>query len=344
MMTFDIGAIRKQAEERLTGASYDPKKLALIYAGAAFAASLIITLVDLVLMRGIGNTSGLSGLGMRSVLETVREVLRTALSAALPFWEFGFIYTALAMARGGDNRPTGLLEGFRRFGPVLRLQLQRGLLFVGIAMVCMYAGAFLYYASPMAGKLMAALEPVLTETATLEEVEAYLTQLPMDQLIGLVWPALVMGVVLSALVVIPLYYKMRLADFYVMDEPKMLPMVAMVTSSRQMRKKRMKLFLLDLSFWWYYGGILLSVLLCYGDVLLPWLGVELPMSDDGAWLLFFMLGNALLFVVDWLGRSRVQTAYALAYDILRQQEPQQEAPKNLPWDAYPGSEENQRPE
>ena len=58
-------------------------------------------------------------------------------------------------------------------------------------------------------------------------------------------------------------------------------------------------------------------------------------------MLFFLLGNVLLFVVDWLGRGKVQTAYALAYDVLRQQEsePEKPAPKNLPWDEYPTVEE-----
>lgn len=341
MTTLDTGAIRKKAGEQLARAAYDPKKLALLYAGAALGVSLVITVMDLLLLRGIGTTGGLSGLGMRSVLETIREILQTALSFALPFWSFGFLHTALAMARGGDNRPAGLLEGFRRFGPVLRLQLQRGLLFVGIALMCLYAGAFLFYASPMAADLIALLEPVLTESATVEQVEAYLAQLPMDQLMGYVWPALAMGGVLCALVLIPLHYRLRLADFFVMDEPKMLPMVAMVTSSRHMRKNRLKWFRLELSYWWYYAGLLLAAVVCYGDLLLPLIGVELPVSGDAAWLLFYVLGALVQFLLEWLSRSRVQTAYALAYDELRQQEPQTEkpVPKNLPWDEYPTEEE-----
>ena len=341
MKTFDIGAIRKKTDEQLAGASFDPKKLTLIYAGVVLAVSLVIALVDLVLMRSIGNTAGLSGIGMRSVLETIREVLQTGMSIALPFWEFGFIFTAMAMARGGDNSPKGLLEGFRRFGPVLRLRLQRGLLFIGVALACMYGGSILYYASPMASDLLTMLEPVMTENATVEQIEAYLAQIPTDQLMACIWPALVFGGVLTAIVLIPMFYRFRMADFYVMDEPRMLPMVAMITSSRKMRKNRMKWLLLDLSFWWYYLGIILSVLLCYGDTVLSWIGVELHMADDKAWMLFFLLGNVLLFVVDWLGRGKVQTAYALAYDVLRQQEsePEKPAPKNLPWDEYPTVEE-----
>ena len=342
MKTFNISEIHKQADSRLAGASYNPKKLALIYAGAALGISVLITLVDLFLLRGIGTTSGLSGLGMRSVLETIREVMQTALSFALPFWEFGFIFTALAMARGGDNRPAGLLEGFRRFGPVLRLRLQRGLLFIGIALVCVYAGAFLYYASPLATELVALMEPILLEATTVEEIEAALAQIPGDQLLGYVWPALAFGGALCALVLLPLHYRFRMADFFVMDEPKMLPMVAMITSSRCMRKNRMQWFRLDLSFWWYYLGLGLSVAACYGDMILPRLGVQLPMQSDDAWLLFYLLGSVLLFVVEWFGRSKVQTACALAYDVLRQQAPvfptEPPKPEKQPWDPYPTEE------
>lgn len=342
MMTFDIGAIRKKTDEQLKYAPYHPQKLALLYAGAVLGASLVITLLNLLLQRGIGATGGLSGLGTRSVLETIREVMQTILNLALPFWEFGFLYTALAMARGGDNHPAGLLEGFRRFGSVLRLRIQRGLLYIGIAMVCMYAGSFLFYVTPMAADFVALLEPVLTETATVEQIEAAIAQLPMEQLMGYLWPALAIGGILCALVLIPLYYRFRMADFYVMDDPKMPPMVAMINSARHMRKNRLNWFRLDLHFWWYYLGLLLSVLVCYGDLLLAQFGVVLPMSEDAAWLLSFALGNALLFVLDWLARSRIQTAYALAYDYLRQQEPytppKKPVPKNLPWDDYPAAE------
>ena len=342
MTTLDTGAIRQKAGERLARASFDPKKLALIYAGAAFGLSLLITVLDLLLLRGIGTTGGLSGLGMRSVLETIRTVLQYILTLALPFWEFGFLFTALAMARGTDNRPAGLFEGFRRFGPVLRLQLMQGILYFGIGMICMYAGSALFYMTPLSADMMELLEPILAADGTVEQVEQALAQLPAEQLMQTVWPALALGGVLCVAVLLPLHYRLRLAGFFVMDEPRMGAMLAMIASSRYMRGHRMQWFRLELRYWWYYAGLLLSAVVCYGDMLLPRVGVELPVSGDAAWLLFYVLGALAQFLLDWQARSRVQTAYALAYEELRQQEPpalqEKPVPRNLPWDDYPTEE------
>lgn len=343
MTTLDPGAIRKKAGQQLACAPYDPQKLTLIYAGAALAVSLVITVLDILLLRGIGNTGGLSGVGMRSVLETVREVLQYIQTLVLPFWSFGFVYTALAMARGADNRPAGLLEGFRRFGPVLRLQLLQGVLYFGVALLCLNVGSILFSVTPLAAEMAALLDPVLAEGATVEQLEEAMAQIPADQMIKVMWPVLAVSAVVCVAVLIPLHYRLKLASFFIMDEPKMGAMLAMLASSRYMRKNRLKWFRLELSYWWYYAGLLLAAVVCYGDQLLSLAGVELPMSADAAWLLFYVLGALVQFLLDWLTASRVQTAYALAYDELRQQEPytpaQKPVPKNLPWDDYPAQEE-----
>lgn len=342
MTTLDTGAIRKKAGDQLACAPHNPKKLALIYAGAALGVSLVITALDLLLLRGIGTTGGLSGLGMRSVLETVRQVLQYIQALVLPFWSFGFLFTALAMARGGDNRPAGLLEGFLRFGPVLRLQLLQGFLYFGVGLFCVYVGSFLFYLTPLASDMMELLEPIILEGGTPEQIQQAIAQIPAEQLTQAMWPALVVAGALGAVVLIPLHYRLKLASFFVMDEPRMGAMLAMIASARYMRKNRLKWFRLELSYWWYYAGLLLAALVCYGDMLLPLIGVELPMSGDAAWLLFYVLGALTQFLLDWQTRSRVQTAYALAYDELRQQEPytppQKPVPQNLPWDEYPAED------
>lgn len=343
MTTLDTGAIRKKAGEQLACAPYNPQKLALLYAGAALGVSLVITVLDLLLLRGIGTTAGLSGLGVRSVLETIRQLLQYIQTLVLPFWGFGFLYTALAMARGGDNRPAGLLEGFRRFGPVLRLQLLQGMVYFGVGLCCMYVGSFLFYLTPLASGVMELLEPALMEGGTVEQIEEAVAQIPAEQLTQAMLPALAVGGILCAVVLIPLHYRLRLASFFIMDEPKMGAILAMLASARYMRKNRLKWFRLELRYWWYYAGLVLAALVCYGDMLLPLIGVELPMSTDAAWLLFYVLGALVQFLLDWQTRSRVQTAYALAYDALRQQEPytppEKPAPQNLPWDDYPVREE-----
>lgn len=343
-MTFDIGLIRQQADQRLQQAPYPPKKLASVYAGAALGVSLVITLLDLLLLRSIDSTGGLSGLGARSVLETIRTLLQYALSLALPFWSFGFLRVAIAMARGGGNHPSGLLEGFRRFGPALRLLMLEGILYFAVAMISINIGSVLFYTTPMAAELVSLLEPLLAEGAGMEQMEAALAQIPPEQLYSALWPALAGAAILCVALIIPLHYRLRLADFFIMDEPKMGAVLAMVASSRCMKRNRLKWFRMELGFWWYYGLMALATAVYYGDVLLPLLGVSLPMDSQAAWLLFYVLGALVQFVLEWQCSSRIQTTYAAAYDILRQQplfQPAQPKPENLPWDEYPSQDQPQ---
>lgn len=338
MTIADRTAIRQTAADRLGQASYSPKKLALIYAAAALGVNLVAALLDLALAQGISNTGGLSGMGMRSVLETVRVVLQYAGSIALPFWGFGFMFAALGMARGEASRPASLLEGFRRFGPVLRLQLMQGFLYVGVGSICFYAGTFLYALSPLAAPLRELLEPMLQDMQSVEQMEQALAQLPVEELVRIVWPLLLITGLVCAVVMIPLVYKLRLASWFVMDEPGTGALVAMVRSIRCMRRNGWKLFRLDLSFWWYYLLLGVSAVVVYGDLLLSALGISLPMSADAAWIVFYLLGLGVQLVVYWQTHSYVQTAYGVAYDLLRQQDPvlpaQKPAPENLPWEDY----------
>lgn len=320
-MTFDYSAIRAEADEKLRSASYNPKKLTLLYAGAALAVSLVITLLDLMLLEFIEGTGGLSGLGMRSVLETVRTMLRYILTLGLPFWSFGMLRAAMNMARGQDNFPITLLAGFRRFGSVLGVQMGKLVLMIAVCMVCINVGSMLFYMTPMAEDMLALLEPLMVEGATMEQMEQALMSLPAEQLMAAMWPALALSLGLCAALLIPLLYRIRLAEFFVMDEPRMSGIVAMLASSRCMRRNRIKWFRLELGFWWYYLGVVISSVLYYGDVVLPLLGVDLGMSSDAAWLLFYALGAVAQFFLEWQLCARVQTTYAVAYDRLRSQTP-----------------------
>ena len=123
----DRSALKAAADQSLANASCDPKKLILIHSGALLALTLLLTVVDYLLEKGIGTTGGLSGMGLRSVLETVQTTLYVAQAVVLPFWQIGYVFVTMKLARGEQTGMTGLLEGFRRFGPVLRLQILTGI-------------------------------------------------------------------------------------------------------------------------------------------------------------------------------------------------------------------------
>ena len=64
----DRDSLIKEADKRLERTSTDHKKLVLIYAGAMTAVLAVLTVAVNLLQSRIGETGGLSGIGLRSVL------------------------------------------------------------------------------------------------------------------------------------------------------------------------------------------------------------------------------------------------------------------------------------
>ena len=71
----DLGALRQTAGERLSRASYDPRKLVLLHTAVSLGASFLLALLDLFLARQIDGTGGLAGIQTRTALETIRSAL-----------------------------------------------------------------------------------------------------------------------------------------------------------------------------------------------------------------------------------------------------------------------------
>ena len=329
--------LKEYASLRLSEARYDPRKLALIYGAAAVGITFLLTLVNYLSQWQIDSTvSGLSGMHSRTLWATVQMVLQTAVSLALPFWSFGFLYGAIRMARGERVEPMSLLEGFRRFGPVLRLQILRGMIFFGMAIACLYVGSFVYAMTPFALPLMEKLQPMIEAGMAMEEMQAMFYALPEEEMLAMVRPALIIGGVMFVLVAVPSLYRFRMADFIIMDEPRVGGMIALVGSGQLMRRNRWKMFKLDLSFWWYYLAMGLCYLLGSADMVLEGLGVQIAGVSQWVWLGLYVAAQLLLLAVYWRSHSYVQTTYAAAFDALRQQKPEppkpQPVPKNLPWD------------
>ena len=63
----------------------------------------------------------------------------------------------------------------------------------------------------------------------------------------------------------------------------------------------------------------LSVTLCYGDSILPAMGVALPMSAEAAYIAFMALGSLCQGVLLWFYQAKVSVTYALAYETLSAQ-------------------------
>lgn len=330
-------ALKETAGARLAAADYDPRRLALIHTGVAAAAGLMIVLMDFVVNHYMENTGGLSGIGMRSVLETIQATLQYIRNLAAPFWQFGFVYAMLQISRGEQARPKSLLEGFRQFGAVLRLRLSQGMIYLGIMVGGLYLCSYLFVMTPYAQPMMEMLEPMVSENVTMEQLEAAVLQMPMEQLMQVAMPFFIMFGILALLVGLFLFYCFRMADYIVLEQPRITAVRAMFFSTRMTKKNRFALLRLDLSFWWFYGLSAVCILLGYLDYLLPLVGVTLPVSADAAWLLCYILGLLAQLALYWYAYSYVQTTYACAYDVLRQQLEETMppmVPQNLPWEEY----------
>ena len=123
MNIYDRQGLKKEAADRIAGAAYNPRLLVLIHTGVSLGASLLVSVILYLLQQKIETTGGLSGIGLRSVLTTAQSVLQLVLMLLTILWQVGIVYGAIQIARGRTARPEDLTEGFRRFGPVLRLKL-----------------------------------------------------------------------------------------------------------------------------------------------------------------------------------------------------------------------------
>ena len=334
MEKLNVNLLIKDAKERLTGK--EVIRLAAIHAGVTVAAGLVVTLLQVVLSEGIGNTGGLSGMGTRSILETLQTALTWANSLLLPFWNLGFLYACLQWARGNTPKTGDLLTGFHRIGPCVGLLLNRMMLAFLVVMLCANVSSFLYMMTPAAAQFT---EMTASAGGDVDAVYAFLetmTEAQMLQLMEMILPALVICGVLSAVILIPLMYRFRLAEYAILNHPGVRAMPAMFISVALLRRRCWQLFRLDLKLWWYYLLKTLCLVLFYGELLLAALGVALPVGDKGVSLLIYVIYLAALFAVETLCRPKVETAYALFYEAVMEKGPVQKAqtakPQNVPWE------------
>lgn len=296
--------LKDAANESILRAGDDPRKLVLFHTAVIFVLSLVVLVIDFIMEQQIGNTGGLNGVGLRSVLETVRTVLQQAQAIALPFWQVGWVYATVRIARGEDAQKKELLEGFRRFLPFLRLTILRGLILMGVIITAAYFGSFIVMLLPQAESVM---ELMMTDISKMNEAEI------IAQLESIAIPMIVITLVLTLALYVPFFYRFRMAEFVLLDNPQMRAREALRGSRGLMRGNLWKLMRLDLSFWWFWLlqiGVsalsLLSVALQAAGILLPW------MTQWGSFVPY-LLASAAELVLYYFYKARVDVTYAHAY-------------------------------
>lgn len=299
----------------------EQKKLVLVWAGTSVAISLLVSVVNFLLEGQISGTGGLAGIGLRSILSTAQSVLSIASAILIPFWDLGYIGSVLRISRGQSTSLSSLLAGFRRVGPSLRLILLRSFIYVGLAFVSFYFGAAVLSLTPLANPVYQVMEThqeALLSGVIDDAVAAAMIKAMVPLLIGCV---AVYGIVL-----IPVFYKLRLAEYRLMDDPRCGALAAMLESRFLMRGQRLRLFRLDLGFWWFYLAHLAVIGLCYGDLLLPALGITHPFSGTTAFFGFYIAALVAQFLLLYFFSNRIHVTYAMFYDSLKQMSQPQDAP------------------
>ncbi len=287
-------------------------KTILFHTGVVVLISLLANGLSFLLDEQIAGTGGLSGLQTRAFLTTLQSLLTMAQTILLPFWQIGYLFFTLQVAR---EQPCGLGDlraGFRRFWPVFRLKLLMSAIFLALVMGCSYISSMVFMFTPWAGKMMAAMEPLMNSTmddASLQDAIAALSS-------QVTIPLMVLFAICFFTVGIPMFYRFRMAEYWLMYHPKSGAFSSLRGSHILMRGNRMALFKVDLHFWWFYGLEVLIAMICYGDLLIPALGLSLPMNSSLAYFLFLVASLVLQLGLYWWKGNEVNVTYAHAFTTL----------------------------
>ena len=304
-------ALRSEAREALRQARYSPRKLVLIHTGVTVAVSLILHVLTYLLDLGIAQTGGISGIENRVMLETVQSVLSVVSMVLLPFWEIGYLFTVLQLARRQDAMPGSLLAGFRHWGVVLRGFLLKGLLMFAVLFVGSQIFFSLYMVTPWGTPLREMtmeLSEAGADTATLMQNEEYM-QLMMASI-----PFILGG---ALLLLLPVAYVLRFTDYVLMDRPELGATFALFSSFHLTRRNFVDLLKMDLHFWWYYLLEVLTVALSWAPLALELLGVELGADGNIITLVCYAVSLAAQMGLYAWAKNGVFATYVLAYEQIK---------------------------
>jgi uncharacterized membrane protein len=289
----------------------------MIYAGVMALVMALASGAIWLLQNQIGSTGGLQGIGIRSLLETASTVLQIGSTALLPFWTMGYVLCILGVIRGSRMEPKDLLGGFQRFFPLLRLNLYRVFKYFILGMLGLYPTIMVYLLTPLANPVMEILEPLVQNATDTTQMMAMMDEATAMAVTEAMMPWMAVYGLMFLLLAAPLYYRLRMADYILLDNPKLGAMQAVRLSTLLTLRKRMQLFLLDLRFWWFYLGLGLCAAVCYLPLMLSWFGIMLPLWADYACYGGYLVLQFGLIVA---AQNKVEATWAVAYEALSQEQ------------------------
>lgn len=304
----------KQASREALDRCENQKQLALVYTGVLVGSSLLLTILDYILSGMIANTGGLSNMGTRSILSSLQAMLPIAQTLVMLGWNAGYTLMILRIIRRRSVDSSTLTSGFSLFFPMLRTMLLESLVYVNIAVFSFLLSSQIYMFTPWFRSLTTIVEPllpsILGSTAAITVDDATMLGV-LDAMI----PMLVIFCVLYMVLFIPISYRFRFSTYCLVDAPRAGAIRALAASRKLLRGNCLRLFRMDLRFWWYHGILALASLI----QMLPLLGFLLPQGFDFTYYLCYGVYIAIVFALYALVRNRVECTYAAAYDGLLEQ-------------------------
>lgn len=294
--------IKQQARKALETPQPAPGKITAIHSGVIVGAAVILTVLQFLLTLP-SPAGGLSNMGASAFWETLQTLLSLANTLILPFWQAGLVFCAILWARGQSARPRELSQGLRRWGPMLRLYLLKGILLLPLLMVSGYVASFLFVLTPLSQNLTGILEPLMSA----EDPLTALSGIPTAQLFEAALPLFVLMGILMCVLFVAVMYRCRLADYLILSGTTNSALMALGLSRQLLRGHVMEMLRLDLSFWWFYGASLVLNLLMF----LP--AFVLPASQTILSLVCYGVYLAGTFLLYWKTRAQVETVYALYF-------------------------------
>lgn len=307
-MPLDFSRLRAAGNDSLKKAP-NATKVILLHTGVVLLVSLLLSMADFLLNREINAIEGLHGMNMRAVLLTVQTILRLTQTILLPFWQIGYTYFTLRVAREETAGFSDLFEGFRRFFPVLRLKILMAFLAVGLVFISGYVGSFLFMMTPWATPLVEQLEVLAASSMDEAALTEAIISLPNEVMLPLTVFSILCFLALAAFV----FFRLRMAELWLIDHPDGDARTALRSSRTMLKGNCLNLLKVDLGFWWFYLLEALITAICYGDAILAAMGIEMTMDAFGTYFLSFGLYLLLQLALYWWKRNELSVTYAHAY-------------------------------
>lgn len=260
---------------------------------------MLLMLLFSVISQYVSADGGIRSMDAQVLISTVGTLLSIAVPVALPLWNHGLSYSALALSKNETVSFSTFTGGFRRWFALIACSIMRDLYCMGFAFCAAMISLFLLSQLPFS-------EDVINQA------QAFYTDpffpVPRDVVV-FSSVALTICAAAVAFFILPAYYSLRMCEHCVLDNRSRMGLRATLFSRILMQGRRWKLFFLDLKFWWFYAGECACALLALLGV---WFEFDW-MPYETSQVLFIAGAIGGMIALYGLAKPKMSIAYALFY-------------------------------